>query len=227
MGTWWCLAIIRTTLTAGEPVMTALLEQAFTFAQTAAHDRIDDELELGRLLVAAREENPDLDVAGFSRLVGLSPSRVYRATRVLELCTRVGCDWPGLTPSHLRAVFPVPPELQRELLERAEAEAWPVRKLVQEAERTPQLLRTRGRPRVSPALKTIRELHRLATESGAFEGADALTRMSSREMRKILADVDRLAAELAALQSLLRRPGSRGPRPSEPARMRAVGSQQA
>lgn len=210
-------------LTGGTPVMTSTLERARRLVQTADQDRLDEELKVARALADARAEHADLDVMAFAAEVGASPSRIYRAARLLELCDRLGCDWPSLTPSHLRAVFPAPPEVQRDLLTRAERGGWTVRRLSQETDQIPsQQVHARGRPRTSPLVRTLRELERIAADPVSFEGFEAIARLPRAEVRKILETVDGVADRILALQGSLRRAAC-VPRPPEPRPARPSG----
>jgi hypothetical protein len=64
----------------------------------------------------------------------MSPSSLYRCVATYEVCQRIGIiSWKHVSTSHIRVILPVPHEEQSRLLKAAEANRWPVGRLVRPA----------------------------------------------------------------------------------------------
>jgi hypothetical protein len=169
-------------------------------------ERLDDQLRLGELVAAARAGEPRPSLSDLAADVGASVSTLYRAVRMVELCDRVGRCWSHLGPSHLRAVMHVPDALQDDLLRRAEAGGWTVRRLQREADLAVPPARDAGpgRPRRAPIVRTLHDLGRIVEQPDAFRGVDALRRLPARDLRAMLDALDRLVDECRGVQGALR-----------------------
>jgi hypothetical protein len=97
--------------------------------------------------------------------LAMSPSALYRSIAIYELCERLGVrSWKHVSTSHLRLVLALGADEQAHLLQEAETQRWPVRRL---EEQVAALTRGRspppgrgGRRRRSRLRKTIDGLQR-------------------------------------------------------------------
>ena len=106
----------------------ATMEYALNVGRIIIHNFYDGDIS------AWRGRGPKL--ASFRRLASrpdlpMSPVLLYRCVATYELCERVDAlsRWGNINVSHIRAVLNLPDDLQVDLLSRANAERWPVRRL--------------------------------------------------------------------------------------------------
>jgi hypothetical protein len=104
----------------------------------------------------------------------MSPSALYRSVAIFELCQRLGIEsWDHVSMSHVRLVLPLPVEHQARLLESAERNQWPTRRLQQE-------IATLAKPGANPLTRKrrarlgemIQALERCIDETNRFVGMD-------------------------------------------------------
>lgn len=130
----------------------------------------------------------------------MSASALRRCVGLYELTQRVGdlMCFERLGTSHFRAVLGLSSQLQRELLTRANEQAWTVTQLESRVSevRNKQQGRRGGRPRVPPLVKLVRRLEPLAE-------ATALQLSSSDETFELseldVVEAHAVAARLSAL----------------------------
>lgn len=105
----------------------------------------------------------------------MSPVALYRSVAIYELCERLDVRrWKHVSTSHLRLVLPLAPEQQSRLLQVAEVDGWPVRRLEQEIATVLALegseRRRGGRKRRSRLKSTLNKLEACVDKSNCFVG---------------------------------------------------------
>lgn len=133
----------------------------------------------------------------------MSASALYRSTAIYEVCQRVGGNqWKHLSTSHVRLVLPLAPGHQARLLQRAEANGWPVQRLRDEIGALPPsaLVNRGGRKRPPRLRKALRTLQAALDESNSLLDANApvgdLSPDSARSLVQLLHRVQCACSEL-------------------------------
>lgn len=135
----------------------------------------------------------------------LGRSGLSNAIRMHEFVVRRGgvhtCGHLG--PSHVRALLPVPEDVQGTLLDRAVEESWTVQEIEAAArEARPGRRGAGGRPPAPAFVKAVRALQACAEEHGACLGdLDEVARMEPAQARALLAAVEGLAERLEAARA--------------------------
>jgi len=151
---------------------------------------------------------------------GMRTTALYYLLTSCEVLTRVGtnvhtCE--RLTRSHVRAVLPLPPERQAEVLARAAAESWSARRTEAEVLR----LRPPAKRRAAP--RFVREIDRLAvviTEDARFADVARAKELTEEEAQEICGTLmgvrmrcDDLMKQIAATRPAPAKPSPRRPKP--------------
>jgi hypothetical protein len=154
-------------------------------------------LNVGRIIIhnfyngdisAWRKRGPK--EASFRRLarrpdLPMSPVLLYRCVATYELCERVDAlaRWNNINVSHIRAVLNLPDDKQIELLSRANAERWPVRRLEEVASAT-RNHRDSRRSSGQHLIRTVKTLSRVLTNQA--ENVASLDESDALAMRRLI-----------------------------------------
>jgi hypothetical protein len=133
----------------------------------------------------------------------MSATALYRSTAIYEVWQRTGAaEWKHLSTSHVRLVLPLAPGQQARLLQRAEANAWPVQRLREEIGALPlSNSASRGGRKRRPRLrKALQKLQAFLDESKNLLNANApvvdLSPESVRSLVQLLQSVQCACTEL-------------------------------
>lgn len=130
-----------------------------------------------------------------------STTALHQAIGVYRLVGRCpGVLDTDLTLTHLRAVLPCPEAAQDQLLSRAVAEAWPSRRLVEEARALHPPRSKGGRPRLPRVVKTLNQIDHVADQPLAWTDLEQLDRLPADKRSALSAKVVRLERRLRGLR---------------------------
>lgn len=144
-------------------------------------------------------EHPDLP---------MSSTGLYNALATYELLERLPDVYASkqLTPTHVRAVLPLPPPEQEKLLKRAEKKGMTVRELEEEARKVKARTKKSagGRPRLPRFVKTINALRKYVdSDDDLFGDLDAVEKLDAEEAEALWKTVTGLKLKCEELQKLL------------------------
>lgn len=172
-----------------------ILEKFYGGDMTAWRDRGQKDSSFRKLA--------DLEKAGTLKV---SASAIYRCVALVELEKRIGVStWEHLTVSHVRAVFGLPENDQRDLLAKAEQESWTVTEMEKAVAKTREDRNDgRGRPALPAFVKTVHRLQKfLAAGEDAFGDIEQVENLDAEEAQRLYQAVTGMKLKCEELQKAL------------------------
>jgi hypothetical protein len=163
----------------------------------------------------SRNPNKDYSLRKLAKhpALPMSPNALYRCIAIFEVCERLGIrSWKHVSTSHVRLVLPLPLGEQAKLLEAAEANRWPARRLDDEVaalmRRDPSSCQRRGgRKRASQLTEKMRTVEKVITTLNELLEPDehAITDPSPDSARAAIDLLQKAAQRCAILRERLAR----------------------
>jgi hypothetical protein len=90
--------------------------------------------DMGKLRSRNRKDHVTLRCVAADPALAMSASALYRSIAIFDVCSRIGRrSWRHVSSSHVRAVLPLDPSAQEDLLVMAERDRWSVREIERHA----------------------------------------------------------------------------------------------
>lgn len=150
---------------------------------------------------ARRKDCPTLRALAAHPRVPFSATALHHAIGIYQLCARnPGVLDTELTVTHLRAVLPLPAEVQDQLLSRAVAGGWTTQTLQRAARGAKTVSGKGGRSRLPQVVKTLTRLDRVARDAEAWAELDAVAGLTAERRVALREAVERLELRLRGLR---------------------------
>jgi len=201
-----------------EIVTTDPIEQVVSdLKQLCRASALEFALSVGKLVVSAffdgevanMKANIDTNVSyrklARHAMLPMSPATLCRSVAIYAFCqqTRIE-DWHHISVSHIKLVLPLPAEQQIRLLDEADRNRWPTRRLREELVATVASTERQGSNSRKRLKMTLRALGRCIDEANQFVGlADSHRDFSPESVRSVQGLLDRLRTACSSLEDRL------------------------